>query len=185
MNSKINELATNLISLAERMFGTMTSDWKYRGIEFNDHPPYLAYYPAHGEVAISLSLKTIDDDIQLIFQLAHEVCHLLYPAMDKQTATAAPSNVINEGISTFFSIFTLRSFFGDETADMARDNLMLHAPNYFAAYELILNLTNRDEDAVKKIRKIQPKINNLNKLELQLAGLQLTEDEIASLTANF
>lgn len=60
----------------------MVNQWSYCGIEINDHSPHLAYYPDTNEVAISLSERVKNDDIQLIFQLAHEVCHLLYPTMD-------------------------------------------------------------------------------------------------------
>ena len=185
MHSESNEQAKEFISLAESMFGAMTSDWRYRGVEFHDSPPCLAYYPEEGEVAISLSLKAIDDEVQRSFQLSHEVCHLLYPTAYKQSATVAKTIVINEGISTFFSIIILSRLYGDEVACNAIENLMNNSPNYFSAFTKVMKLIKGDQDAVKKIRAIQPKINDLTKSDLQSAGLQLTDEEIDSLITKF
>lgn len=123
MTSVTNEVARKFISLAESMFGAMTSEWKYRGVEFNDSPPHLAYYRVRAEVAISLSLKALDDELQRNFQLAHEVCHLLYPTADVETATVPRTIVINEGVSTYFSIYILNSTHGCESGDLALNSL--------------------------------------------------------------
>ena len=103
MIKKIEKLAMQLINKAELQFGSISSEWNYCGIELNDGTPHLKYYPELREVRISLTNKVKEDNNQLLYQLAHEVCHLLYPTMDIDTGTREPTTILNEGISTYFS----------------------------------------------------------------------------------
>lgn len=185
MQPAIDDIAVKFISIAEDMFGPATCDWEYCGVIFQDIPPHLAYYPEDCKVAISLSLKAIDDEFQRDFQLAHEVCHLLYPTADIKTATVPQTIVINEGISTYFSIIIVSALHGDEAAGMALESLATNSPKYFSAFKKVLGLLNKDQQAIKKIRQIQPKINDLILSDLQAAGLQLTEEEITALISAF
>ena len=185
MTSDVNGRASKFIAIAENLFGAMTSDWKYRGVEFYDLHPHLAYYPEHAEVAISLSFKARDDELQRDFQLAHEVCHLLYPARDVETQTDPKIIVLNEGVSTYFSLYILNSEHGSEAAFFASENIVTNSPNYFSAFEQVMSLLERDESAVKKLRKTQPKLNDVKSSDFHAAGLSLSEREINSLLAYF
>src|SRR5690242_11249901 len=51
----VHEMVDHYICQAEAFFGKMTSDWTYSGIESNDMPPHLLYFPETSSIVISLS----------------------------------------------------------------------------------------------------------------------------------
>jgi hypothetical protein len=166
----VDQLARTYLSQAENLFGPMVSSWKYRGIEFHDHPPHLVYYPETAEVAISLSEKTLNDDIQLRFQLSHEICHILYPAMDIRSLKLDKTNVLNEGISTFFSIVI---FDDSEVVLSIVQNLQGHNANYYNAFILVKSLLSTNIRAIRDLRNIEPFINRLNPEHFSKAGIEI------------
>lgn len=185
MESRAFELATNFIATAELLFGPMTTDWRYRGIEFRDRPPHLAYYPEEGEVAVSLSLKARDDELQCCFQLAHEVCHLLYPAAKRDSTTSPQATVINEGISTLFSVLMVGKLHGPDAVNLVVGSLAEHSPKYLTAFAQVSELMESDADVIKKIRRIQPRINDLIASDLRAAGIEVSDAKIDALIAVF
>lgn len=178
-----NARADQLISLAEQMFGSISSPWRYVGVTFRDRPPHLYYFPETTSVQIALSLRAIDDDLQRDFQLSHEVCHLLYPSVDPRQPDKPKTIVLNEGISTYFSILIVSADFGDQAARVALESLATHSPNYFNAFKLVLELLRRNSDAIKKLRAIQPMINKVASQDLVEAALGLTQEEADALVA--
>jgi hypothetical protein len=180
-----NAMAGDLIPLAERLFGPMRSSWKYVGVIFRDHPPHLYYGPDTTTVQISLSLRAVNDEFQRDFQLAHEICHLLYPSVNPKCPAKPETNLINEGISTYFSIIVVAAFHGEDAARNALESLETNSPRYFFAFQQVSDLMSKDRDAIKKIRDIQPMINNLSKVDLFASGLTLTDETISALLAVF
>jgi len=178
-----NSRADQLISLAEQMFGPTKSPWKYAGVIFRDHPPHLYYSPETTSVQIALSLRAIGDDLQRDFQLSHEVCHLLYPSIDPSQPDKPKTIVLNEGISTYFSVLVVSTDYGDEAAGIVLESLATHSPNYFSAFKLVWALMRRDSDAIKKLRAIQPMINEVVAQDLVEADLGLTQEETDALIA--
>lgn len=178
-----NAMATELISLAENLFGPMRSPWKYSGVVFRNYPPHLYYAPDTTTVQISLSLRAINDEFQRDFQLAHEVCHLLYPSVDSEHPAEPQTNVFNEGISTYFSVMVVAAFHGEVAAQAAIDSLATHSQKYFFAFQQVSALMSKDRDAVKKIRAIQPMINKVSEDNLRASGLALTDEAINALVA--
>lgn len=180
-----NAMATTLIPLAEDLFGPMRSSWKYIGVVFRDHPPHLYYAPDTTTVQISLSLRAVNDEFQRDFQLAHEVCHLLYPSVEPEHPAEPNTNLINEGISTYFSVIVVADFHGEDAAQAAIESLATRSPRYFFAFQQVSALISKDRDAVKRIREIQPMINKLSKIDLRASGLTLTDEAIDTLVAVF
>jgi hypothetical protein len=176
-----NARAVQLISIAEQLFGSMRSPWKYLGVTFLDQPPHLLYFPEETSVQIVLSLRAVGDDLQRDFQLSHEVCHLLYPSVDPNQPDEPRTLVLNEGISTYFSVAIVAADYGDEAARMALESLATHSPNYFRAFNLVSALMQRDKDAIKKLRTIQPMINDVVTQDLLAANLGLTLGEAEDL----
>ena len=97
--------------------------------------------------------------MQRDFQLAHEVCHLLYPSVNPSQPNEPKPIVLNEGISTYFSVMVVAADHGDEAAGMALESLATNSPKYFNAFKAILALMKRDTGAVMKVRAIQPMIS--------------------------
>lgn len=178
-----SERAAQLLKYAEQMFGSMTSQWKYVGVTFRDHPPHLYYTPETNSVQIALSMRALDDDMQRDFQLSHEVCHLLYPSVDPDDPATPQTTVLNEGISTYFSVIVVSADYGDEAAESVLRGLAENSPRYFMAFKSVFALLKRDADAIKKLRKIQPMINDVSVEHLMAAELGLTQDEAETLAA--
>ena len=180
-----NARAAQLIALAEQMFGPMSSPWKFAGVTFRDHPPHLYYFPDTMSVQIALSLRAIGDDLQRDFQLAHEVCHLLYPSVDPHQPNGPKTSVLNEGISTYFSVMVIAADHGDEAAGTVLESLATHSPKYFNAFKVVSALMKRDRGAVKTLRTIQPMINDVVPQDLRAANLGLTHHEAKALVTPF
>jgi len=165
------------------MFGSMSSPWNFVGVTFRDHPPHLYYFPEETSVQIALSLRAVGDDLQRDFQLAHEVCHLLYPSVDPGQPDEPRTTVLNEGVSTYFSVMVVAVDHGEEAAGMVLESLATHSPEYFNAFKAVLALMKRDRDAVKKLRAIQPMINNVTAGDLLAADIGLAQSEAEELAA--
>lgn len=186
-----NERYEELIQVAEKVFGPMSSDWDFGGVYFQNHPPHMRYFPEEGVFRISLSERAINDDAQMYFQLSHEVCHSLYPAVSLEEVRGQvnqeipATNVINEGISTYFSFVVVSANFGNELAQEYMGSIKDNSPNYYTAFEIVADLLDIDPDSVKKIREINPLINDLKAENLRASGLDLSEDLIEKLTQPF
>ena len=172
-----NSRAVQLIALAEQMFGPMGSPWKYAGVMFRDHPPHLHYAPETTSVQIALSLRAVENDLQRDFQLSHEVCHLLYPSVDPARPEKPQTIVLSEGIPTYFSVLVVDADYGEEAAGIVLESLAKNSPAYFGAFKLVLRLMRNDRDAIKKVRAIQPMINDVVTQDLIAADVGLKRDE--------
>ncbi|WP_301584085.1 hypothetical protein [Halomonas alkaliantarctica] len=177
--------ADELIGLAMEMFGPMTSDWVYDGVIFLDHPPHLHYWPESRTVQIALSHKAINDDAQRDFQLAHEICHLLYPSVSPENPSEPATNVINEGISTYFSVLVINAAYGEDMSNAVMESLAIHTPRYLFALKQVMALLRADRDAVKKVREAQPMVNEITEGELRALGLSLPEETYSALAEAF
>ncbi|HBP40773.1 MAG TPA: hypothetical protein DD644_03325 [Halomonas sp.] len=180
-----NSRADELIGFAMEMFGPMTSDWVYDGVIFLEHPPHLHYWPESGTVQVALSHKAINDDAQRDFQLAHEVCHLLYPSVSLENPSEPATNVINEGISTYFSVLVVDAAYGEDISNAVLESLVNHSPRYLFALKQVMALLRADRDAVKKVREAQPMVNEITEGELRSLGLSLPEETYSALTEAF
>ncbi|HSC52035.1 MAG TPA: hypothetical protein VLC98_00325 [Phnomibacter sp.] len=178
------------MSIEEKVFqdacvllGNPINDWEFIGIEFNDHSPHLRYYHEEGKVAISLSLRAKEDDRQYLFQLTHELCHFFYPKLEYPSLLEHKTLVINEGISTYFSVKTTGSLFSIE--EHLRNDLKNHSSNYYQALELVERLLNTDSQAIQKLRKIQPRIDRLLECDFINAEIKVEKEIIKSLLTPF
>jgi len=179
--SSINQLAESLILEAESMFGPRIGDWNFLGVEINERGPCLMYY-SEGDVTISLSTKVLQDEVQLVFQLAHEACHVLHPSQEYPSFTKHETTNLNEGISTYFSVYQLNK---TGNAKTAIQSLMSSSINYYRAYEVINGLLQKDVLAIKKIRSIQPRIDKVTSENLVASGVTISALESDFLLKKF
>jgi len=178
----IEEISQQYITIAEEQFGPMCSEWKYIGTEFNEMGPHLRYYPDERSVAIPLSEKARNDEIQLHFQLSHEVCHLLYPTTCVETNKQERTSTLNEGVSTYFSILAIEQF--GVTTEIIK-KLRDYSPNYYDALALFCQLIEEDNQAILKLRSIQPKLNKIEAQDFEMAGLDIPEELNSNLLGTF
>ena len=177
----IKVIADEYIQIAQENFGLMCSEWDYVGVEINDMKPHLRYYPEDGCVAISLSEKIMDNDVQLHFQLAHEVCHLLYPTMNLNGEREA-TTVLNEGVSTYFSVWAAGRLCSQ---DYLIDNLKQHSQNYYRAMISVNELLEKNQQAIKLLRDLEPKLNMLSVQNFKQSKVLASEALVHELLSDF
>lgn len=166
-----------MLNLAESMFGDRDKNWTFIGIEYEDNGPFIRYYPQN-KISIVLSSNCsefIPHYPQLYYQLSHEVCHLLYPT------GSANANVLNEGISTYFSrVYIEKRFPGNDYALRC-----ISKSKYYRPYTLVEELMEINPNAIKEIRKICPRISDVTKQQLNSLNLGLSESKIEELVQKF
>jgi hypothetical protein len=176
----IYNLSLQLLKIAESNFGEQITGWEYKGIIVEDNGPYLEYYPDQHHIYIVLSNRVIEDDIQLIWQLSHEVCHLLYPSIDCELKKR--TIYLNEGISTYFQV-DITSQFTDK--EKLIQNLENYSQKYFDAYNLIVTLLEIDNDFIFKLRKIEPMIDNVTRENILSINNSISDYLVSKLLNEF
>ena len=171
--------ANTLFEIAQKIFGPKCDQWKFEGVFIGDNGPSTMYhFPSKGDISISLSDKILNDDIQSLFQLSHEVCHLLHPSRDCKTDELYDTIVFNEGIATYFQVLITSNI--QDPSDLV-DNLKSHNVRYFNAYKLLEQLMEIDSEMVIKIRDIQPRIDLVTEIDFQRIGSNIPKELVLSL----
>ena len=156
---------------AESLYGTRTKDYEYAGVELNETGPPKVWYPWNKFILIQVSQTTANNTRQAIFQIAHEVVHVLSPNGRPTT------NNLEEGLATYFSkIVTDR-----DTGDNLYATNCIQLTKYLKPFQLVEKLLATDPDAIKKLRKFQPVIGTITKQNFLDAGLNLEDDIIDEL----
>lgn len=162
------------LNLAESLFGPRDKDWTYIGLEFKEDGPYIMYYPGN-RISIVLSTGSLNYQLQFLYQLSHEVCHLLYPT------GKADANNLNEGISTYFSrIYQEKHFPHSDYAIEA-----IKKTRYFAPYNAVHHLLADDPSFILKLRKINSNISAATYDQIKEVGEALDDDVILYLLEKF
>jgi hypothetical protein len=175
-------LCLQLRETAEAMFGPARSDWSLGEVLFRDDEggPRTMYRPFERLVDIELSQRARGDSLQLVYQLAHEVCHTLHPSMNGETLEVDETSILNEGISTWFSCFVCDRF---EWGEIAREST---AKNIYAKpLRLVTRLLEIDLDAITKLRAFQPQIDRLAPSDFDKAGVSVPIDLAEALCQPF
>lgn len=176
-------LEEHIFQEATKLLGGPINDWQFKAIEFNDDGPYLRYYPEDGVVTICLSPRAKEDTRQYCFQLTHEICHLFYPKIEYPSLKEHRLTVLNEGISTYFSIKLTGLIFNIE--DHLKNDLMENSKNYYNAFGLVEKLLLLDEDAIRKLRAKQPRVDLLTANDFEKANVDSDSDLITNLLKYF
>lgn len=168
---------------AEQLFGQKT-DYGYVGLGYHKYAPRTLLYSKNTLTGrdffkIELYHRAADDRKDGIFQLSHEVVHLISPV--EQTA-GNEVNYLEEGMAVYFSkIITER-----ETQDYEFCALAFgKSPKYLKAYMLYLSLKEIDKYAVKKLRAITPILAQIQPDDFKKADLKIDKELIEALLAKF
>jgi hypothetical protein len=168
---------------AEEFFGPKTL-YGYEEFTFKNHSPRVVrsenlFKKSIEGYQIILCAKGLIDLTDGIFQLSHEVVHLLSPVELKKDDEI---NFLEEGMSTWFSKYITERETGDAEFCMPaieRDE------RYVKAYNLYQQLIVIDQHAVKKMRDISPVICRIQPEDFKKAGLTLDEELIIALLGKF
>lgn len=128
-------------------------------------------------VYLSTAVKKSNDEG--VFQLSHEVVHLISPVLMEDHEEV---NFLEEGMAVHFSKMVTEPDTGNFTiADICVDK----KPIYRLAYQLYLELIKEEPDAIKKLRKIQSEICRITPETFMQVGLKTSPELIGKLLAHF
>jgi hypothetical protein len=171
------------LAKAEKLFGSKT-EYGFIGVYYHALGPRTVFcekdekgIPYYMIQLCRQGAETLTDGI---FQLSHEVVHLLSPVeIDNEENEV---NYLEEGMAVYFSKIITES--ETEDLDFCKAAIETH-PQYLKAYDLYLALINIDNDAVIKLRRVTPVIANIQPQDFAAAGLNVPEPLIHELLTKF
>jgi hypothetical protein len=139
----------DFLRIAESQMGLRDSRWTILGVEFfgweRDGAVPHTWYPGNcGNIAIRLTRDVARQQPRAIFQLAHEVVHLISPSGKSNMALN-----LEEGFATVL---------GHQIALAFANFRCPVAPRYKSAYDDVRILLAKNPSAIKEIRQIEPKL---------------------------
>ena len=136
-----------LLEEVEARFGGRDKSFTFVGIEFTSGDVSQIWFPGSSKfVAIQLTDDARLDCNRALFQLAHEMIHLLAPAVGH----LAP--VLEEGLATAFS---------HEVAQRQGSSFRAGIPSYERAAELTNRLLELNPHAISQMRAIEPSFRRI------------------------
>lgn len=139
--------AHDLLANAEALYGPRDLSWTFAGVGLHADGPHI-WYPNLPErrVEIHIATDALAYPNQVLYQLAHEVIHLLAPG-----GSSAP--MVEEGIAVKFSI-EVPNFPSGNYRDLARKHIASNpgSANYRDAVEAVDQLLISAPDAISRLR---------------------------------
>jgi hypothetical protein len=168
--------ALKYIDEVEDLYGPRTGVLPYGGVELIPENIPHVWYPWEKHIVIRLTESVLQSIPQAIFQLSHEVVHVVCDAGPHNNA-----NNLEEGLAAYFSKIATDRDSGDPTyADRA-----LEVSAYRRPFELVNQLLGHDRDSIKKLRRVQPVLNSLTSSDFKDAGLSMPSTLISDLLGKF
>jgi len=182
LHQKYIELQPEIFREVQELYGEKTGDYEFNGIDYAEGGPFMSVpedslmaVPREHKINITLDLSARENYTKGLFQLSHEVVHLLSPTDEPIT------NNLEEGAAVYFSkLYTER-----ETGDLAIFETPTRKTGYRYAYGLVCQLLAIDKDALKNLRKQQPDFREISPADFKAAGLEIDEALITDLLATF
>ncbi len=169
------------LNFAEQRYGKRDLNWTLLGVDFANIPrPQIFYagaYSGRQDVVIQLTAAAARDEKQALFQLGHEVMHVLSPIGPTVTAS-----VLEEGIATYNSI----EFVRDAGIDIEPDYIGEAA--YEAAYWMIVELAQAQPDFVARtatLRRLSGRLSGLSATTIRRAYPSISADLARRLASDF
>lgn len=159
-NNNLQKLQCDLLEWAEEQFGERDGCWTILRPDFDECTPYdertpHIFYRKPFEqklVQIKLVRRAHNDWPTALYQMAHEVIHLLNPKeKDLVTGCRETANVLEEGVATAFSFYVLLRC----DISVSKFKSCIHPP-YERAHKLLRRLPGGDIAAAKRIRRELP-----------------------------
>ncbi len=146
LTSRLGEILHN----AEKRYGERDKSWTILGVEFSNLSQPEIWYPSPDDgrkhVIIQLTKKASQDKKSALYQLSHEVVHLLSPA------GRDGSTVFEEGLAMYFAITNL------QTMNYDISDRYISGKKYKQAYKLVDNLYKNFDNAEARIKKLRSKV---------------------------
>lgn len=156
---------------AEERFGERDPSYFYAGHEFVDGNPGTWYPGNRHHIIIQLSKECINDFDRALYQLSHEVIHLLGPT------TGCNANNLEEGLATWFS----EEYCRRETGRTISAGM----PCYQRASDLVQRMLRENPNCIKAMRREERSFRNITEQIVQNHCSFLSREEIAFLLESF
>jgi hypothetical protein len=151
------EQALRLLAEAERLYGPRDATYRFAGVTFDPKGPHLRFSPTWDEVWIELSPSTMTYPDQALFQLAHEVIHLLAPNR------SPPAVMLEEGLAVHFSVYAPTFISPTYRRDTLKHLITTpEAQNYLDALCLYNELVAIEPNAIVVLRQKEPKFHAMD-----------------------
>lgn len=178
----LNEYERSLVSrlgemliMAEERFGERDKTYTIIGVEFMENVQRTDYHGAdvYKQIIIRLPTCWLQDYLQCLYLLAHEVFHCISPMR------GVPASRLEEGLATYFA-----KIYMDHLGQ--GNNWTSHGANYNDAMQDAEALLRLDPDVIKKARTIQPVISLITSADLVKAlNNNVVDDLLNRLVINF
>jgi len=154
---QLNSQAQLLLLQAQRVYLRRDESIAFAGISFDPNGPHLRFSPMKDVVWIELSPTTLQFPDQALYQIAHEVIHLLSPVLEP------PANMLEEGLATHFSLYG-PTFSSPIYRELALDHIEVDpaAKNYRDALHSYLALVRLDPRAILFLRSQRAHFGNMD-----------------------
>ncbi len=170
----------HILRFMEARYGPRDRSWTLLGVEFTSRDAPQVWYPTYDNIGesiiVQLTRNAATDETRALFQLSHEVVHLLSPA-----GPGAKASVLEEGLATYASLEYL-----DAVGKGVSPNYIASS-RYQAAYRTVARLASRPdfESGIRTLRTTRGGLSNLSPTDLQRVWPGLTAREATVLTRNF
>lgn len=148
----------SILNQIQILFGEKDNQYTFLGIEFEKNGPLIWYPGSQKNISIILSTTALENYKQAIFQLSHELIHLLSPS-GKQNAL-----ILEEGLASFFQM---------EVSTHLNLEFNLNNERYIKAAKLVRSLfeldfktNNQNNNIIKRIRNKKPNIKDITKEDI-------------------
>jgi hypothetical protein len=162
---------SDALAEVEQRFGPRDPSYFLAGWEFVNLNPGTWFPGNRKHIVIQLSFDAAGDLPRLVFQLSHEVVHLLAPT-GKRSA-----NNLEEGLASHFA--------EDYTLRQTRRQILSNLPSYIRARDAVRRLLAHDNDCIKRMRTVEPCISRITKELLKQEVPALTVEDAEYLAARF
>jgi len=170
----------HILRFIEMRYGKRDRNWTLLGVEFTSEDGPQVWYPTYDGISetiiIQLTKSAATNETQALFQLAHEVFHLLSP-----TGPGTRASVLEEGLATYNSLEYLAAIKKPVGPDY------INSPRYERAYRHVLRLSLRPDftEGVRALRALGNGLSRIKPIDLQRAWPGLSGEEARALAAKF
>lgn len=162
---------SDALAEAEHRFGARDLAYFYAGHEFIDGNPSTWYPGNRGYIVIQLGMHCMTDFNRAIYELSHEVIHLLAPSGGQR------SNNLEEGLATWFSEDYCRRTTGQ--------TIKAGLPCYQRLSDLVRRMLDEDPVCIKLMRQEEPQISSITKPTFKRYSSCLLDEEVELLLQRF
>ncbi len=160
------------LEMAESEYGERDKSWTILGVEFTDEKQPSNWYPfdsTEKDIIIQLTSDAANNEKKALFQLSHEVIHVLSPNGTRK------ATYFEEGLATYFSIQATRQ------AGIDISPSYITSAKYHRAYYLLEKIYQLHPDASQRIATFRKSGQSLS--TLSATGLRQLFPRIDATTA--